>query len=93
MISLVRCTIQTVKDAVSCSSEAASSICKREVKHGIRCFFFFMFVFQGLAQSLYGCYNIVTVIEQTGNGKEVPYPFVADGMLTATNVVLSRTTK
>ena len=54
---------------------------------------FFMFVFQGLAQSLYRCYNIVTVIEQTGNGKEVPYPFVTDGTLTATNVVLSRTTK
>ena len=35
-----------------------------------------MFVFQGLAQSLYRCYNIVTVIEQTENGKEVPYPFV-----------------
>lgn len=52
-----------------------------------------MFVFQGLAQSLYRCYNIVTVIEQTGNGKEVPYPFVTDGTLTATNVVLSRTTK
>ena len=93
MISLVRCTIQTVKDAVSRSSEAASSTCKRAVKHGIRCFFFFMFVFHGLAQSLYRCYNIVTVIEQTGNGKEVPYLFVADGTLTATNVVLSRTTK
>ena len=39
MISLVRCTIQTVKDAVSRSSEAASSTCKRAVKHGIRCFF------------------------------------------------------
>ena len=52
-----------------------------------------MFVFQGLAQSLYRCYNIVTVIEQTENGKEVPYPFVTDGTLTATNVVLSRTTK
>lgn len=91
MISLVRYTIQTVKDAVSRNSEAASSICKRAVKHGIRCFF--MFVFQGLAQSLYRCYNIVTVIEQTGNGKEAPYPFVIAGTLTATNVVLSRTTK
>ena len=29
-----------------------------------------MFVFQGLAQSLYRCYNIVTVIEQTGTGKK-----------------------
>ena len=88
MISLVRCTIQTVKDAASRSSEAASSICKRAVKHGIRCFFFFMFVFHGLAQSLYRCYNIVTVIKQTGNGKEVPYPFVTAGTLTVTNVVL-----
>lgn len=52
-----------------------------------------MFVFQELAQSLYRCYNIVTVIKQTGNGKEVPYPFVTAGTLTVTNVVLSRTTK
>lgn len=57
MISLVRCTIQTVKDAASRSSEAASSTCKRTVKHGIRCCFFSMFVFQGLAQSLYRCYK------------------------------------
>ena len=56
-------------------------------------FFLFMFVFQELAQSLYRCYNIVTVIKQTGNGKEVPYPFVTAGTLTVTNVVLSRTTK
>ena len=88
MISLVRCTIQTVKDAVSRSNEAASSICRRTVKHGIRSFFFSMFVFHGLAQSLYRCYNIVTVIKQTGNGKEAPYPFVTAGTLTVTNVVL-----
>lgn len=55
--------------------------------------FFLFYVFHGLAQSLYRCYNIVTVIKQTGNGKEAPYPFVTAGTLTVTNVVLSRTTK
>lgn len=52
-----------------------------------------MSAFHGLAQSLYRCYNIVTVIKQTGNGKEAPYPFVTAGTLTVTKVVLSRTTK
>lgn len=55
--------------------------------------FFLFYVFHGLAQSLYRCYNIVEVIKQTGNGKEAPYPFVTAGTLTVTNVVLSRTTK
>ena len=43
MISLVRYTIQTVKDAASRGNEAASSICRRTVKNGIRSFFFSTF--------------------------------------------------